>query len=118
MEKKLNTHYQGVFIIYLRFIVDIFFTRTINKKDLMNYLNELNTKHESIKFEYQISNTNITFLDTEVYINNNKLYTNEYQISKANIIFLDTEVYITNNKLFTNRIVKHSSTSTLNTLNL
>ena len=31
-------------------------------------------KHESIKFEYQISKTSILFLDTEVYIKNNKLY--------------------------------------------
>ena len=41
----------------------------------MKFLNELNTKHESIKFEYQISKASITFLDTEAYIKNNKLYT-------------------------------------------
>ena len=43
--------------------------------DLIKFLNELNTKHESIKLEYQISKTSITFLDTEVYIKNNYLYT-------------------------------------------
>ena len=32
-------------------------------------------KHESNIFEYQISETSITFLDTEVYMKNNKLYT-------------------------------------------
>ena len=41
--------------------------------DLIKFLNELNTKHESIKLEYQISKTSITFLDTEVYIKNNYL---------------------------------------------
>ena len=46
-----------------------------NKKGVINFLNELNTKHKSIKFEYQISKTSITFLDTEVYIKNNILYT-------------------------------------------
>ena len=45
----------------------------------MKFLNELNAKHESIKFEYQISKTSITFLDTEVYIKNNKLYTKIYR---------------------------------------
>ena len=44
-------------------------------ENLMKFLSELNTKHESIKFEYQISKTSITFLDTEVYIKNNKSYT-------------------------------------------
>ena len=33
-------------------------------------IRKIDTKHESIKFEYQISKTSITFLDTEVYIKN------------------------------------------------
>ena len=88
---------KGFSLIYLRFIDDIFFIWPGNKKDLMKFLNELNTKEESSKFEYQISKTSITFLDTEVYIKNNKLYTKIYRKKQ---------------------IVKHSSTSTLNTLNL
>ena len=39
----------------------------------MKFLNELNTNHESIKFEYQISQTRIRNLDTDVYIKNNNL---------------------------------------------
>ena len=62
----------------------------------MKFLNELKTKYESIKSEYQISKTNMTFLDTEVYIKNNNLYT---KINRKN------------------QIIKHSSTSTLNILN-
>ena len=53
------------FIIYLRFTNDIFFIWTGNKKDLKKFLNELNIKHESIKFEYLISRTSITFLNTK-----------------------------------------------------
>ena len=53
--------------------------RTGNNKDLIKFLNKLNTKHESIKFEYQISKTSITFVDTAVYIKNNKLYTKIYR---------------------------------------
>ena len=69
LKKKLIYPFiKGFSLIYLIFIDDIFFIWTGNKKDLMKYLNELNTKHESIKFEYQISKTSITFLDTEVII--------------------------------------------------
>ena len=50
----------------------------------MKFLNELNTKHESITFEYKMSKTSITFLDTEVYIKNNKLYTKIYKKKKKN----------------------------------
>ena len=94
-EKRLTYPFiKGFSLIYL-----IFFIWTDNKKDLMKVLNKLNRKHESIKFEYQISKTSITFLDTEVYIKNNKLYTKIYIYKK-------------------NQIVKHSSASTLNTVNL
>ena len=55
----------------------------------MKFLNELNTKHESIKFEYQISKTSITFLDTEVYIKNNKLYTKIYRKKKDRQTFFN-----------------------------
>ena len=54
-EKKLIHQFiKGFSLIYLRFIDDIFLIWTGNKKDLVKFLNELNTKHKSIKFEYQI----------------------------------------------------------------
>ena len=63
-------------LIYLRFIDNIFFIWTSNKSDLENFLNKLNAKHLSIKFEYEISKERISFLDTEIYIKNNKLNIN------------------------------------------
>ena len=51
----------------------------------MKYLNEHNTKCKSIKFEYQISKTSITFLDIEVYIKNNKLYAKIYRKKKNSL---------------------------------
>ena len=62
-------------LIYLRFIDDIFFIWTGSKTNLEKFLNELNTKHPSIKFEYEILKEKISFLDTEIYIKNNKLHT-------------------------------------------
>ena len=54
-EKKLIYPFiKGFSLIYLRFIDDKFLIWTGNKKDLVKFLNELNTKHKSIKFEYQI----------------------------------------------------------------
>ena len=58
---------------YLRFIDDIFFIWTGSKTDLERFLNELNAKHPSIKFEYEISKERISFLVTEIYIKNNYL---------------------------------------------
>ena len=62
-------------LIYFRFIDAIFFIWTGSKTDLDKFLNELNAKHPSIKFEYEISKERISFLDTEIYIKNNKLHT-------------------------------------------
>ena len=49
-------------LIYLRFIENIFFIWTGSKTDLRKFLKELNKRHPSIKFEY------------EIYIKNNKLH--------------------------------------------
>ena len=47
-KKRIYPFVKGFSLIYLRFIGDIFFIWTGNKKDLMKFLNELNTKHEPL----------------------------------------------------------------------
>ena len=80
-------------LIYLRFIDDIFFIRTGTKEQLANWLKNLNKKHNSIKFQCKISQINITFLGTEVSIQNNKLVTKicrkntDYQ----NFLYIDSD---------------------------
>ena len=59
----------------ISFTATLFFTWTSSKTGLEKLLNELNTKHPSIKFEYEISKERISFLDTEIYIRNNKSHT-------------------------------------------
>ena len=85
-------------LVYLRFIDDIFFIWTGNKKDLMKFLNELNSKDESFKFEHRISKTNLTLLDNAICIKNNKLYSKIYKkppivkyfsISNQNTLFFE-----------------------------
>ena len=55
---------------YLRFIGNMFFIWTGSKDQLITFSNDLNTKHNSIKSEYKISQSSIPFLDIEVYIKN------------------------------------------------
>ena len=66
-------------LMYLRFIDDIFFIWTGSKIDLEKFLNELNSKHSSIKFEYEILKERISFLNTKIYVKNKKLYTKTFR---------------------------------------
>ena len=75
--------------IYLRFIDLIFFIWTGSKADLENFLNELNTKHQSIKFEYELSKERISFLNTEIHIKNNKLHTKIFRKKTDRQTFLN-----------------------------
>ena len=54
-ERKFIYSFTKIFsLTYLRFIDNIFFIWRGNKTDLEKFLNELNTKRPSIKFEYVI----------------------------------------------------------------
>ena len=62
---------------------------TGSKSDLEKVLNELTTKHPSIKFEYEISKERISFLDTEINIKNNKLHTKIFRKKTNRQTFLN-----------------------------
>ena len=61
-------------------------------KTSLTFLNDLNAKHNSIKFEYKISQSGILFLDTEVYIKN-KLHKNSYrkETDRQNFLHINSE---------------------------
>ena len=63
---------------YLRFIDDIFLIWNGTKTEFDNFLKKINECHPSIKFEYEMSKTEIHFLDTKVFKVNNKLRTKLY----------------------------------------
>ena len=68
--------------VYLRYIDDIFMIWKGTKEQLDNFNKDLNEKHPTIKFEFEISQKQVNFLDTTVYIAANKatktkLYTKE-----------------------------------------
>ena len=77
------------YFINLRFIDDVFFIWTGTKEQHTICLNNLNKKHNSINFEYKISQTRHNSINFE------------YKISQTSITYLDTEVSIQNNKLVT-----------------
>ena len=68
--------------LYLRFIDDIFIIWTGSKKKFEIFINDLNHRHGTIKFDFEISQKEINFLDTTVFLAENneiktKLYTKE-----------------------------------------
>ena len=72
---------QNLHKICLRYIDDIFMIWTGTKEQIHTFINELNNKHPSIKFgDYKISDTEVNFLDTKVYIDeHNRLQTTLYR---------------------------------------
>ena len=69
-------------VLYLRYIDDIFMLWKGSKEQLDNFINAINEKHPTIKFDFEISQQQVNFLDTTVYIEENniiktKLYTKE-----------------------------------------
>ena len=62
-------------VAYYRFIDDIFFIWTGSEAELLKFFYEINSVHDTIKFNCNHSNNSINFLDTTVYISQNKLST-------------------------------------------
>ena len=60
---------------YLRFIDDIFLIWNGTKTEFDDFFKKINECHPSIKFEYEMSKTEISFLDTTVFKRDNKLRT-------------------------------------------
>ena len=61
-------------ILYLRYIDDTFMIWTGTKQELLIFLENLNSKHKTIKFEHNISHSKISFLDTLIYIDKNNTF--------------------------------------------
>ena len=65
--------------LQLRLIDDIFGIWVGPKNELLNYITFLNDSHDTIKFTSDISQTEIAFLDTLAYIEDNKIKTKLYK---------------------------------------
>ena len=60
--KYIYSLLKGLSLSYLRFIDNIFFILTGSEEQLITFLKDLNTEHNSIKFGYKISQSSIPFL--------------------------------------------------------
>ena len=91
--KCIYPRLNGLFLSYLRFIGNIFFTWTGSDDQLITLLNDLNTKYNSAKFEYKISQASVPFLETEVYTKNYKQYTKLYrkETDRWNFLHINSE---------------------------
>ena len=67
-------------VIYSCYIDNIFMVWVKSESELRQFMNKINQKHQSIKFDFKFSKESIEFLDTLVYIDsNNRLQTNLYK---------------------------------------
>ena len=63
-EKFTSPHILADCLMCGRFINDIFLICTLPETSFISFIADLNTRRESIKFDYEISKTLIAFLDT------------------------------------------------------
>jgi hypothetical protein len=78
--QNIHAHYrEKTPSIQLRLIDDIFGIWSGNEQELENWVTFLNNSHDTIKFTLEHSRQNIPFLDTMVYIENNKVKTKLYK---------------------------------------
>ena len=59
--------------LYLRFIDDIFGIWIGTKEEFTSAIESLNKRHHSIKFDFELSQSDINFLDTNVYVDKNNM---------------------------------------------
>ena len=79
-EKHIYPLIKNKSVIYLRYIEDIFMVWIKSESELRQLMNEINQKHQSIKFDFKFSKESIEFLDTLVYIDSkNRLQTTLYK---------------------------------------
>ena len=79
-EKHIYRLIQTKSVINLRYINDIFMIWIKSESELRHFMNEINQKHQSIKFDFKFSKESIEFLDTLVYIDSkNRLQTTLYK---------------------------------------
>ena len=67
LEEKLNELGKPHIMLWKRFIDDIFVIWTGSASEFTTYINTINQLHHTIKFTYELSETELTFLDITLY---------------------------------------------------
>ena len=78
--KHIYLRIKEMSLLYLRYTDGIFMIRKDTKTELMTFIKELNEKHNTIKFDFQISPRKIAFLDAMLYkVKNSNIQTTLYR---------------------------------------
>ena len=72
-------------LVWFRYIDDVFFIWTHGPDKLVSFMTEFNNYHPNIKFTYESTKENITFLDLNVSLSGNKLTTDLHTSLQINI---------------------------------
>ena len=64
--------------VWFRYIDDVFFIWTHGKEELENFMKELNSFRDHIKFTFESNKESINFLDVNINLSNGHLMTNMY----------------------------------------
>ena len=64
--------------VWCRYIDDVFFIWTHAKEELENFMKELNSFSDHIKFTFECDKENINYLDVNINLSNGHLMTNMY----------------------------------------
>ena len=65
--KHIYLYIHGKDLLFLRYANDIFMICNGTKEKLISFIDELNKKHKTIKYDYKIPTKQIEFLNTMVY---------------------------------------------------
>ena len=82
-EKHIYHLIKNKSVIYLPHIDDIFMILIKSESELRHFMNKINQKHQSIKFDFKFSKESIYFLDILVYINRPE-QTSDHPVQKNN----------------------------------
>ena len=64
--KHIYPYIKEISLLYLRYTDDIFMIWKDTKVELMTFIKELSEKQKTVKFDFQISQRKIAFLDTAI----------------------------------------------------
>ena len=87
IEDKFLSQQHLVPLYYRRFIDDIFLIWPHPINEFHKFIDKMNKTHPTIKFTHELSQETMTFLDTDVHLDDNKLCHHTYQVYKQTSLY-------------------------------
>ena len=103
LEENLNELGKPHIMLWKRFIDDIFVIWTGSASKFTTYMNIINQLHHTIKFTYELSETDLTFLDITLYKGD--------RFDRNQILDIQTHIKATNKQLYIHASSYHPPTT-------